>query len=346
MNLKQVAEVAGVSVSTVSRVLNGKTYVSDETRRIVNEAINQTNYQPNVLAQSLKKGRSNTICLLIPSIENLIFPEITRGVEDVARQNGIRVFLCNSGEEVEVEKGYIEDMKMRWIDGFIICSIFRDANHIRGLRAQGYPVVLINRYNEQDVGVIDTVTSDNFKIGYDGTQYLIGTGHRRIALAQGRENLLLYRERLRGYRKALEDNGIPYREELIIRETHGNDSFYYLTKELMAGEGKPDAIFCTSDPKAFVVMHALHDLGLKIPEDISVLGVDNVYLSSMVEPPLSTIAQRLYDMGAAAANNLIDQIKYKEKNGALPKPEHIVFSADLIVRRSTRFLGGSAKMQE
>ena len=197
MNLKQVAAVAGVSVSTVSRVLNGKSYVNEETRRIVTEAIRKTNYQPNALAQSLKMGRSNTICLMIPSIENLMFPKLTRGVEDEARKNGMTVFLCNTDEDAAIEKSYLETMKQRWIDGFIVCSLSSDAPHIRSLRDEGYPLVLVNRFEESDIGKVDTVTSDNFQIGYDATRYLARIGHKRIAIVCGREELLLYRERFR-----------------------------------------------------------------------------------------------------------------------------------------------------
>ncbi len=335
MNLKQVAALAGVSVSTVSRVLNGKSYVNAETREIVMKAIRQTNYQPNALAQSLKMGRSNTICLMIPSIENMMFPKLTRGVEDIARKNGLTVFLCNTDEDAAVEKAYIETMKMRWIDGFIVCSIASDAPHIRSLRTEGYPLVLVNRFEASDIGKVDTVAADNYQIGYDATQYLIRTGHKRIAIAYGRDELLLYRERRRGYLQALTDNGLPCPEAYTMRETNGNNGFYYQTKELMGLDNPPDAIFCSSDPKAFVVMHALHDLGLRIPEDVAVIGVDNVSMASMVEPPLTTISQHLYRMGAAAANSLIRQIEYKEKNGVLPKPERTIFSSDLIVRRST-----------
>lgn len=336
MNLKQVAAVAGVSVSTVSRVLNGKSYVNEETRKIVTEAIRKTNYQPNALAQSLKMGRSNTICLMIPSIENLMFPKLTRGVEDEARKNGMTVFLCNTDEDAAIEKSYLETMKQRWIDGFIVCSLSSDAPHIRSLRDEGYPLVLVNRFEESDIGKVDTVTSDNFQIGYDATRYLARIGHKRIAIVCGREELLLYRERLRGYRKALSDSGLPEREECLLRESGGSNGFYYQIRELAEQGQLPDAIFCTSDPKAFVVMHALHDMGLRIPEDVAVIGVDNVSMSAMVEPPLSTMTQHLYDMGMEAAKSLIRQIEYKDKYGELPKPQRMIMNSDLIVRRSTK----------
>ena len=273
---------------------------------------------------------------MVPSIQNLIFPEIARGVEDVARRNGFTVVLCNTDEDVAVEKAYIDKMKTRWIDGFGVCSNTGKAGHIRALRAEGFPLVLVNRFEERDIDVLDTVSVDNFRAAYDAVQYLMRTGHRRIALACGREELYFYRERYRGYCQALSDAGFHFEEALVMRETGGADGFYRLTQEVMRLPQPPDAIFTTSDPKAFVVMHALHDMGVRIPEDVSILGFDNVSLSSMVEPPLSTVAQPLYDMGAAAAKNLVHQIRYKEKNGELPPPVRNVLGVDLIVRRSTR----------
>ena len=335
-NMKHVASLAGVSVSTVSRVLNGKSYVNEATRQKVMEAVQQMNYHPNVPAKSLKMGRSNTICIMVPSIQNSIFPEITRGVEDVARRNGFTVVLCNTDEDTTVEKAYIDKMKTRWIDGFIVCSNIGKSDHIRALRDEGFPLVLINRFEERDVDKMDTVSVDSYGAAYNGVRYLIRAGHRRIALAYGREELYLYRERYRGYCAALKDNGIPYDENLIMRQVGDTGSFYQSTQELMRLPQPPDAIFATSDPKAFIVMHALHDMGVRIPDDVSVLGFDNVSLSSMMEPPLSTIAQPLYEMGAVAARNLIHQIHYKDKNGELPPPVRNVLEVNLIVRRSTR----------
>lgn len=333
--IKTVAKIAGVSISTVSRVLSGKDYVNAVTKEKVEQAIRQTGYSPNVLAKSLKMGRSNTIALMVPDIQNLIFPVIARGVEDTARKYGFTVVLCNTDEDREVEKGYINKLKTRWIDGFIVCSMLPGSDHIRRLREEGFPLVLVNRYWESER--IDTVSVNNYQAAYDGITYLLRTGHRRIAIALGRENLPLYTERLRGYRAALESAGIAYDESLVMRETNGSESFLWLTKKMIASGAKPDAVFATSDPKAFVILHALHELGIRIPEEVSVMGFDNVTLSAMVEPPLTTIAQPLYEVGAVAAKNLIRQIHYKEQNGgALPEPVHELMSTDLIVRRSTR----------
>ncbi|WP_313155518.1 LacI family DNA-binding transcriptional regulator, partial [Lacrimispora sp.] len=195
---------------------------------------------------------------------------------------------------------------------------------------------LINRFYARDEGKIDIVAIDNFKASYNAVRYLIGSGYKKIALALGRENLYLYNERYRGYRAALEDHNIPYNENLVMREATGSSSFYSMTQALMNSENRPDVIFATSDPKAFVILHALHEMGIRIPEDVSVLSFDNVTLSGMVEPPLSTVAQPFYDIGVRATNNLIHQIQYKDEKGVLPQPLKELLETDLIIRASTR----------
>lgn len=335
VGMKDVAEAAGVSTSTVSRVLNGKSYVNEETRQRVLDAVKKINFRPNALAKSLKMGRSNTICLMVPAIENLMIPLIVRGVEDTARKSGFSVVLCNTDEDEAIEMAHIEMMKARQTDGFIICSAYGSEKGIHELHDQGFPLVLVNRFQPEDVGKIETICVDNYQAGYDATRYLIRTGHTRIAFAYGREELIFYRKRYQGYCDALKDAGLPYDESLVMRETNGAECFYQLTRKLMELPQPPDAIFASSDPKAFVIMHALHDLGKRIPEDVSVLGFDNVAMASMVEPPLSTMAQPFFEIGASAAKSVIHQIRYKEENGVLPPANSNIMSYDLIIRRST-----------
>ncbi len=333
VGLKDVARYAGVSASTVSRVLAGKSYVSDQTRQRVMEAVRALDYRPNALAQSLKMGNSNTIALMIPSIQNLIFPDITRGVEDAARRAGYTVVLCNTDEDVEVEKNYINKLRTRLIDGFIVASAMPNASHILRLREEGFPVVLTSRHYGEDV---DAVIIDNVQAAYEATKYLIRTGHQKIAMALGRIELPIYAHRLQGYRQALEENGLPYDESWVIHETTGTASFYSLTMDMLRKRGKPDAIFASSDPKAYVIMRALHDAGLRIPDDVSVMGIDNVEMSSLVAPPLSTVAQPLYEIGRLAAQKLFRQIANKEQTGQMAPPQIDVLPTDLIIRKSTR----------
>ncbi len=329
INMKKVAKDAGVSISTVSRVLSGSDLVKEKTKTRVLEAVSRLHYQPNILAKGLKLGYTNTIALMLPSIENQIFPVITRGVEDVARKNGFTVVLCNTDEDMKVERDYIDKLKTRLIDGFIVASMLPNSNHIRALCAEDFPVVLTGRYYDD---TISTVAIDNYRAAYDAVCYLIKTQHKRIALALGRKELSIYQQRYQGYIDALREHGFEIEPELVIHETNGTNSFYYLTQEILKKDRNIDAIFASSDPKAIVIMRAIQDMGFHIPEDISVLGFDNIEISALVEPPLSTVSQPLYEIGALAAQKVIQMIRCK---GTI-KPSIDFLKTDLIIRKSTR----------
>ncbi len=331
-NLKDVALHAGVSASTVSRVLAGKSYVNEKTRQRVLSAVNELSYSPNSLARSLKDGKTNTIALMVPSIQNLIYPEIARGVEDYARRKGITVILCNTYEDADLEKEYIEKLRSRWIDGFIVCTMRRDSEHIRSLQRDGFPLVLAIRHCSDN---IDTVAIDNVQAARTATDYLLKVGCRRIALAIGDTTLKIYSDREQGYRESLAAAGIAADERLIMRESTGTDEFYQLTKQLFSAAERPDAVFCSSDPKALFVMRALLDLGLDIPGDVSVMGIDNADICALVEPPLTTISQPLYDAGAMAVKKLLRQIEFRER-GETYYPSQAMMPTELIVRSSTK----------
>ncbi|MDR2419264.1 MAG: LacI family transcriptional regulator [Treponema sp.] len=332
-SLKDVAVYTGLSISTVSRTLSGASYVKEETRQRVLEAVRILNYSPNLLAQGLKKGRSNTVVLMIPSIQNMIYPDLTRGVEDTARKKGFTVILCNTDESVDIEKAYLKALKPRLIDGFIIASMMPHSTHIQQLRKEQCPVVLALRACDTD---IDAVVINNCKAAYTGTKYLIERGHREIAIALGDETVPLYAERYNGYRQALVEADIAVDEALVMRERYGVSSFYSMTTALLERGIRPDAFFATNDERAIVIMRALYDAGVSIPADVSVMGFDNVTMAALVEPPLSTIAQPFYNIGALAMEKLIYQIQYKEKHGILDEPVIDTVDTSLIVRKSTR----------
>ncbi|MDR0568354.1 MAG: LacI family transcriptional regulator [Spirochaetaceae bacterium] len=331
--LKDVARYTGLSISTVSRALHNKSYVKDSTREKVLEAVKALRYSPNVMAQSLKIGRSNTIALMIPSIQNMIFPYITRGVEDTARKHGFMVILSNTDERTGLEKEYIARLKTRLIDGFIIASMMPDSTHIMKLRRDQFPVVLTLRSCNRK---IDAVVIDNKKAAYNAVAHLIERGHKRIAIALGDTAVPLYAERFQGYQDALLDYRLGFDPALVMRERDDVRSFYRLTKTMLESGAAPDAAFATNDARAIVVMRALLDAGYRVPEDVSVIGFDDVDIATLVEPPLTTIAQPLYAIGVSAAERLIYQIRYKEKYGVLEKPEITIADTELIVRKSSR----------
>lgn len=332
-NIKDVANLAGVSTSTVSRVLSEKGYVNDETRKRVLSAVEELGYTPNPIATSLKKGRTNTIALLVPSIQNLIFPEIIRGVEDIARQNGYSVILCNTDDNPETEKDYIEKLRTRWVDGFIVGSMRSDSDHIRKLWSAGVPLVLTSRYCHADA--MDAVGIDNKKAAKGAVEYLIRTGHKKIGIALGNSNLDLYKDRFEGYKEALEEAGLSVDERFILHETSDEYSFYYLTQNMLASRHIPDAMFATTDMRAIIMMRVFLDQGLRIPEDISIIGFDNVKVGAMLNPSLSTVSQPLYKIGALAMEKLIAQISAKDE-GKVYEPVLNILGTELIIRDSTR----------
>ena len=334
--IKEIAQRCGVSASTVSRVLNGKSCVREETRKRVMDAVKQSNFRPNLLARSLKQGDPKTICMMIPSYGNLIFPRLMRGVNKIAMRNGYTTFLGITDEQQETEESIYNEMRNRQVGGFVIFSARGDESAVYRLREEGVPAVMVNRYRKEDIGRLETISIDNYRAGYVSTQYLIRSGRRRIAIACGDPALFLYTERYRGYCDALWDAGLEVDPALVMQEpAEGQDGFYNLTKRLMLSEKVPDAFLATSDPKAFIIMHALHDLKLRIPRDVAVMGIDNVELSAYMEPPLSTLAQPLTRIGEEAMDMILRQIEYKKEHGRLPAPENRILDFDLLIRKST-----------
>lgn len=332
--IKDVAKMAGVSPSTVSRVLSGKGVVKESTRQKVMEAVMSLNYRPNVLARGLKKGETKTIGLIIPNIRNPIFPVVVKGVEDMARRYGYTVVLCNTDESAELEKEYIQKLRKRWVDGLILVPSGKEVEHIRELQQEGFPVVVLIR--SVDVPV-KTIVIDNFKAAYDAVSFLVKTGHRRIVIVKGNQQLNLYKERFKGYVQALKDAGLPVREELITGDDSGSAQWsmdgYNAISSLLRQNISFDAVFATTDLRAIGAIRAIKDHGLRVPEDISVLGFDNLDFSSLIDPPLTTVAQPLYRMGESAVNKLLHLIE----NGGEEGPLTEYMSSELIIRKSTKF---------
>lgn len=325
--LKDVARLAGVSASTVSRTLSGNIHVDEQTQQKVWAAIKELNYKPNILAKSLKEGRTNTVALIIPNIRNPIFPAVTRGAEDIARKNGFTLILCNTDEDLAIEKDYIDKLTNRWVDGFIFATARDDSNHIMELKAQGIPVVFMIRSIGNDP---DAVTVDNRSGAYKAVDYLISRGCTRIAFINGPLDIDLYRQRLDGYKNALKKHGIPIDDGLIVNDVNDQDNGYHAMLNLLDKGIKMDAVFAASDPKAVNAIKAIKSRGLSVPGDISVIGFDNLDIADIVEPSLTTIAQPAYDIGAIAMDTLIKLISGHKNTGPT------VLDTHLVVRQSVR----------
>lgn len=327
VNIKDVAKAAGVSPSTVSRVLGGAVPVAPETKERVLKVVKELNYQPNVLAQGLKGGRIKTIGLIIPNVRNLVFPAAVRGIEDTAKQFGYTVVLCNADDDIDKETFYIEALKRRLIDGFIFSTARPGHDHITALSRDGFPVVSLLRHCGSEV---DAVILDNAGGACTATKYLLSRGLRKIAILNGWMDLVLYQERFAGYAKALAEAGLPVDSALVVDNVGGGDEARDAVDKLLADGVRPDAIFATSDPKAIGAIRALKDRGLSVPEDISVMGFDNIDMVGLIDPPLTTMAQPFYEMGARACKRLIKIIESNRR----PKVKIDMLSAEIVVRRS------------
>lgn len=327
VDIKMVAEKAGVSASTVSRALSGNVVVSPETKERVLRAVKELNYQPNVLAKSLKEGRSKTIGLFLPNLHNLVFPAAIRGITEVVKRHGYALVLFNTDEDLGTEIFYIENLRRRLVDGFIFSTATSASTHILDLKKQGYPVVLMVRsFNNE----IDTVVVDNFSGGYQATKFLLERGYRKIAIINGTLELELYRERFHGYQEALAEAGLAFNEKLAFHETKGWEDGYRAIMEILDRGELPEAVFATSDPKALGVIKALKERGLRVPEDVAVMGYDNLDVSELMDPPLTTMAQPFYEAGTRAAERLMKLINGKGRSK--PVVEKLV--PQLLIRQS------------
>jgi len=333
VTIKDVAKKAGVSPSTVSRALSGNGPVKESTRKKVLDAVKLLDYRPNFLAQGLKEGKTKTIGLIIPNIRNPIYPAVARGVEDAAKKFGYTVILCNTDEDVDIEKEYIQKLQKRWVDGIIIAPASNENEHIVKLQNENFPIVVIVRNVDF---LSNAVIIDNYRAAYDAVSYLIRTGHRRIAIVKGNQQLALYRERFRGYKQALLDAGIPVVEELIAGDDSDSVQWtldgYNAINCLFSQNIEFDAVFATTDLRAIGAIRAIKDHGYKVPEDISVIGFDNLEFSSLIDPPLSTVSQPLYDIGMRAVNKLIPLID----NKTVTEPTIEIMLSELIIRKSTK----------
>lgn len=326
--MSEVAERAGVSVTTVSHVVNQTRPVSPELTNRVQAAMQELGYQPNRLARSLRLGKTLTIGMIIPDGVNPFFAEVARGIEDTGFEHGYSVILCNSDGDLEKELHYTKVLNAKRVDGIIFVAVGVSHEHIQMLQARKLPVVVVDR---EIPGVnVSTVITDNQKGGWLATNHLIELGHRRIACIAGPNNLTPSAARVTGYQQALKAHNIELNETLILRGDFQYQSGYRLMKQLLENKTVPTAVFACNDLMATGALCAAVEMGFRVPEDISIVGFDDIDLASYTTPPLTTIRQPKYEMGVFAVGLLLDQIK--DTN---PKPERHILDTELVTRKSS-----------
>lgn len=309
-SIKDVAKEAGVSIATVSRVLNDVDVVNEETKKKVLEAIDKLGYRPNIVARSLKTQRTKTIGIIVPDISSQIYPEIVRGAEDVANIYEYNLMLCNSDLDPEKEMEYLKVLKEKMVDGVLYMSTSLETSILELINKLQMPMVLIETTSKE--GNLPSVTIDNEKAAFDGVEYLIKKGNKKIGYIGTHEDAVNASAlRYTGYKKALLENNLKVYEELTyFGGLKAQDGYEGIVNIL--NKGTIDAVFCASDEIAMGAINALRSKGKRVPEDIDVIGFNNIYSADIFYPKITTIAEPMYDMGSVGMRMLIKIINKQE----------------------------------
>ena len=327
--MNDVAREAGVSVATVSRVINGGNGVSEKLASQVKAAMLKLHYHPSSLARSFKIQRTMLVGVIIPLIDHPFYSRLALAIEQKLFSSGYRAIICNAEEDESRERAYLEMLLRQRVDGFIINSAAISARHLAELEALGIPYVLIDR--DLPEAQCSKVFSDNAQGGFIGMRHLIQLGHRRIGVAGAPAHTEPIQRRFQGTRQALKAHGMAADPQLLIKgDTQLFDMGYQAARQLMRLPEPPTAIFSLTDVTAVGVMHALAELGLSVPGDVSVLGYDNIPIASYMIPQLSTVAQPIIEMGETAVDLLFARLQ----DPAQPN-EARVLQTRLIPRQST-----------
>jgi DNA-binding LacI/PurR family transcriptional regulator len=325
--IQDVAKAAGVSVATVSRVLNKSNTVTGATRDAVLEAIRQLDYRPNLLGRNLRRTETKLVLALLPTIANPFYSRIVKGIEDVAQKNGYSVMLCNTDSSADRERLYLGMLKNRLADGVILMAPEIGGEELTAVGSD-FPVVQCCEYIEG--AKVSHVRIDNYSAAKKAAKHLVTLGHRKIGLISSRNCFLSTVSREQGFRSVLEEAGCPLEENATAYGDYSFKSGHRAALSLLSQKDTPTAIFAISDIMAIGVLRAAREKGLKVPEDLAVVGFDNISFSSMCDPMLTTVSQPKYDIGCTAMDLLLKTIQ-----GELKEPVEIILENELIIREST-----------
>ncbi|MCL4300649.1 MAG: LacI family transcriptional regulator [Anaerolineae bacterium] len=329
ITMRDVAERAGVSVTSVSHVINQTRLVSDDLRERVLTAMNELGYQPNALARSLRRKETYTIGVIMTNSADPFFAEVTRGVEDACFEQGYNIILCNSDSDLDKELFYTNELIKKRVDGILFLAAGgKSTQHIRTMQQRKTPLVVVDRYIP-DLAV-DTVLIDNARGGWLATHHLIELGHRRIGCITGPSDLTLSAERVTGFRRAIQEAGLKVDESLIVKGNFQYETGYQAAQQFLAQPTPPTAVFACNDLMAMGVINAAVKQGWPVPDRLSVIGFDDIRMAGYTNPLLTTVAQPKYEMGSIATTMLLERIHNQEM-----APRQKLLDTQLVVREST-----------
>lgn len=327
ITIKDVARKAGVSISTVSRVINSSKPVSSEIRQKVLQIIEETQYQPNPVARSLVMKKSQLIGVVVPDISNFFIGEILNGIEGIGKMYGYDILLCNTYGELEQELRYLNVLKSKQVEGIVFMSWKLQDKLLDYIEKIDIPLVLINRNTSRLR--IPSVSIDNFQAAYEMTNYLFDKGHKKIALIRNSLDQDTFGfDQCVGYQKSLEEHGVEIDDDLIKYGHFKLENSYEIVKEFIEKDILPTAIFASSDVMAIGAINCLLDHGYKVPEDVSVVGFNDIKLASIYRPNLTTIHQPIYDIGAVAIRIIVKMINKEELDNHIVTLPHELVERD------------------
>jgi len=338
VTIQSMAKTLGVSVTTISRVLNGlgeQFRISKKTIELVTTTADKLNYRPNNIAKGLRLKKSSTIGLILPDITNTWFAQLALGIEKEARKHHYNIFLCNSNDDIKVEKKSIALLQSWMVDGIIIAPIGLESEHLQKASKSGTPLVLIDRFFE---GVnLPYISSNDFEGSLEATQYLINNGHKKIACFQGIVGTSPNNQRVNGYKQALKNNKIHFDPSLVMGEDFGFNNGYTCAKKLIKhlAKSKITAIISMGNQITLGILKALKEEGVQIPNDLSIISFDEQEYSDLLYTPLTTVSHMNENIGDVALKMLFNQFGKSTRI----KPKNVVLNSKLIIRDSVKKIG-------
>lgn len=329
-NIRDVAKLAGVSISTVSRTLSNRVFVEESTRQKVLEAVRQLNYRPNLMAKGLKEGKSQTFGFLVPDINSLYYPMLMKHMEQCAAEKGYSLILCSNNEDIEQEKRNVEMLRSRGMDGLICMTVADACEHMRRIKREGVPVVLANRVEDG----LDCVSIDNRHGAYLMTKHLLEQGHRRICGMFGWMDRQRFRERYEGFLQAMQQFDVQDYRPYLLREVDSIEAACQAAMRQLSQPHPPTAFFASIDILSIGIYSGVARMGLSIPDDVSVAGFDNIFITQYMIPPLTTLEVYPRQLAQLCIDSLLRQMQ----PGASSRPHVHLIQGTLVQRQSVKAL--------